>query len=277
MRKRRDDQSYRRQLILRGIVYGTLAILIFAAAASSQTQTPRVTLAQIAYINGPSTVLTGYGLVTGLNGTGDGQYLSHTDNSLFAALRHLGIDPGGSPVRTGEVAAVIVQCDIAAGTEPDTRLPVRITALGDASDLAGGTLQPVTLRSRDGRLSGFASGAIDSANSQPLGIVPASATLDRALTPSGSIFFTQLPPQDFVLEIRGLKSEQIASVAARINSRFGVIARAHSGCDIEINLPDAYGALEERANLVFQLADLPIDDIVPAQFVTRDSGRYELE
>lgn len=272
MRKRRDNKSFRRELIVRGVVYGTLALLIFAAAVSGEPAQRQVTLRDIAYIEGKPAKLSGFGLVVGLNGTGDGSLLGHTDRSLRAALGHLEIDTRDEVISVGNVAAVIIQAELPAGTEPGMKVPIQITALADATDLIGGRLVPLTLHSRNGRFTGQAGGVIPEGCSVPLGTRPASAYLSQGLVSSSSVFMNEIPDQDFVLEVRGLNARQLEQLTALINMTFGQIASSHSGCDIEIKLPDAYADFNDRAGLVLQMAALPVGAIVPDLLVNRDSA-----
>lgn len=269
MRKRRDDTSKRNGLLLRGLVYGTLAFLIFAAAASGDPAGDGVSLRDIAFVEGRPVMVSGFGLVVGLKGTGDGSVIRHTDRSLAAALTHLGIEPHEQPIKVGEVAAVLVQAHLSPGVDAGVSVPSRLVALSDASDLTGGTLLPVTLRSRDGRFRGVASGSVSVSGSKPLALAPASAVVEQALSVSIPIFITDLPGRNFVLGVHGLDAVQLRVVAGLINRRFGEIATAHSGCDIEINLPSGYDDFDERASLILNLALLPVHEAIPALLVDR--------
>lgn len=270
MKKRRERSSVqRRQLLLRGLVYGTLALLILAAAAYGTPGGKSVLLRSFAYIEGKPTTVRGYGLVVGLPGTGDGSLIRHSDQSLLATIEHLGIDPQGYPIRKGEVAAVFVQADLPAGFDLGMTASVHLTALGDATNLGGGTLLPLTLTSRDGRFSVLAEGPVSAAGNRPLGTAPASAIVERAFTASTSIFMTDVPERNFLLELRGLNAEQVRLVGNLINQRFGVIASVCSDCDIEICLPTAYEASDERAALVLALAAMPIHEALPSLLVGR--------
>jgi flagellar P-ring protein precursor FlgI len=271
MQKRRENKSFRRELLVRGVVYGTLALLIFAAAVSGEPAGKGITLRDIAYIEGRPARLSGFGLVVGLNGTGDGSILGHNERTLMATLGHLGVEASGATITPGQVAAVLVQAVLPSGTEPGVAVPTQITALGDATDLTGGRLVPLRLHSRDGRFLGEASGTIPAGCSFPLGTAPASAYLERGLVSSSSVFMNEIPEQNFVLEVRGLDPHQLQKLTDLINSRFGEIAVSHSGCDVEIRLPAAYADFDERVSLVLQIASLPVDDIVPELLVNRDA------
>lgn len=270
MRKRHSKSSFpRRQLLVRTLIYGTLAFLFFAVTAFGERPGSSVLLHDIAFVEGQPAMVSGYGLLVGLTGTGDGSLVRHTDQTLLATLGHLGIDPQGWSIHAGDVAAVLVQAELHPGQEIGMTAPVRLTALGDAVDLAGGTLLPLTLYSRDGRFQLNAEGPVSAAGSLRLAAAPASALVERAITVASPIFMTDLPGREFVIETRGLDPETVSRVANLINHEFGVIACTHSGCDIEVKLPASYEAFDERAALVFRLAALPVQSVIPALLVDR--------
>lgn len=213
--------------------------------------------------------MTGYGLVVGLDSTGDGSHLPHTNKSLAATLSHLGIDPQGYAVAIGSVAAVLVQAEFYPGTEIGMATHVRVTALNDATDLSGGRLLPLSLASRDGRFFGTTTGfglVVAVQSSKP---APTQGVIERELVCHTPVFMNEVPDRDFILEARGLSASQVIQLCDKINQIFGQIATTHSGCDIEVRLPESYSDYAERASLVLQIAALPVDDIVPALLVDR--------
>lgn len=273
--RKRQHRAFRREIIIRGVVYGTLAILIFAAAASSVERPRSVPLSAVGFIEGDPVTVSGVGLVVGLDRTGDGLILNHTDRSLAGTMSHLGIDIQEQEVSVGRVAAVWVQGVLEPGFDPQAAIAVRVVALNDATDLSAGVLMPTILRSRDGRLVGTASGAISAVVNTPLGWTPASGQIDRALRMSSPVFMTAIPDRRFILGFHGLDAPTLSAIADLINSRFGVIANAHSGCDIEITLPPAYEDFAERAALVLSLADLPVETVLPIIVADRTAETAE--
>lgn len=105
--------------------------------------------------------LIGYGLVVGLNGTGDTINNSpFTKQSLQAMLERLGINIRGQTLRTGNVAAVMVTGNLPAFGTQGTRIDVTVSALGDAKSLQGGTLLVTPLLSADGNVYAVAQGSL---------------------------------------------------------------------------------------------------------------------
>lgn len=105
--------------------------------------------------------LIGYGLVVGLNGTGDTLNNSpFTKQSLSAMLERLGVNTKGTNLRTANVAAVMVTANLPAFAQQGSRLDVTVSSLGDAKNLQGGTLIATPLLGADGEVYALAQGAI---------------------------------------------------------------------------------------------------------------------
>src|SRR3954469_5028070 len=105
--------------------------------------------------------LIGYGLVVGLNGTGDTINNSpFTKQSLTAMLERLGVNIRGQTLRTGNVAAVMVTSNLPAFSTQGTRIDVTVSALGDAKSLQGGTLLVTPLLGADGNVYAVGQGSV---------------------------------------------------------------------------------------------------------------------
>lgn len=105
--------------------------------------------------------LVGYGLVIGLQGTGDGLRNSpFTEQSIRAMLQNLGIAMEGGRTRARNVAAVIVTANLPPFVQSGARIDVSVSSLGDASSLAGGTLVMTPLRAPDGEIYAVAQGPV---------------------------------------------------------------------------------------------------------------------
>jgi flagellar P-ring protein precursor FlgI len=105
--------------------------------------------------------LVGYGLVVGLNGTGDSlNNAPFTRQSLQAMLERLGVNTRGENMRTGNVAAVMVTANLPAFSTQGSRLDVNVASLGDATSLRGGTLLVTPLLGADGEVYAIAQGSV---------------------------------------------------------------------------------------------------------------------
>src|SRR5271156_6088266 len=105
--------------------------------------------------------LIGYGLVVGLNGTGDTiNNIPFTKQSLTAMLERLGVNIRGQTLRPGNVAAVMVTANLPAFATQGTRIDITASAMGDAKSLQGGTLLVTPLLGADGNVYAVAQGSL---------------------------------------------------------------------------------------------------------------------
>ncbi len=106
-------------------------------------------------------MLMGYGLVVGLNGTGDKLTNSaFTEQSLIAFLERQGVNTRGTSLKTKNVAAVTVTARLPAFSRAGSKIDVTVSAMGDAKDLTGGTLLATPLYGADGEVYTVAQGQI---------------------------------------------------------------------------------------------------------------------
>lgn len=105
--------------------------------------------------------LVGYGLVVGLNGTGDGLLNApFTEEIMSNLLERLGVNVAGEDYRPKNVAAVFVTASLPAFARSGGQIDVTVSAIGDAKSLLGGTLVMTPLNGADGQIYAVAQGAI---------------------------------------------------------------------------------------------------------------------
>ena len=136
------------------------ALAALALSAVSASATSRIK--DLANIEGVrQNQLIGYGLVVGLNGSGDTlNNIPFTKQSLQAMLERMGVNIRGATIRTGNVAAVMVTGNLPAFGTQGTRMDVTVSALGDAKNLQGGTLLVTPLLGADGNVYAVAQGSV---------------------------------------------------------------------------------------------------------------------
>ena len=137
-----------------------VALAFLTCAGLSATATSRIKdLANIEGIR--QNQLIGYGLVVGLNGTGDTlNNTPFTKQSLQGMLERLGVNIRGQQIRTGNVAAVMVTANLPAFATQGTRIDVTASAMGDSKSLLGGTLLVTPLLGADGNVYAVAQGSL---------------------------------------------------------------------------------------------------------------------
>jgi len=138
------------------------ALLALALALSAIPAGATSRIKDLANIEGVrQNQLIGYGLVVGLNGTGDTlNNIPFTKQSLQAMLERMGVNIRGATIRTGNVAAVMVTGNLPAFGTQGTRMDVTVSALGDAKNLQGGTLLVTPLLGADGNVYAVAQGSV---------------------------------------------------------------------------------------------------------------------
>src|SRR5204863_7249977 len=137
------------------VALATLALSTLSAGATSRIK-------DLANIEGVrQNQLIGYGLVVGLNGTGDTlNNIPFTKQSLQAMLERMGVNIRGATIRTGNVAAVMVTGNLPPFGTQGTRMDVTVSALGDAKNLQGGTLLVTPLLGADGNVYAVAQASL---------------------------------------------------------------------------------------------------------------------
>ena len=148
-------------LLLRAVLTSLMALIVsLTPLAAAQAATARIK--DIVNIEGVrDNQLVGYGLVVGLNGTGDGLSNSpFTKQSLQAMLERLGVNTRGENMRTGNVAAVMVTANLPPFSTQGSRLDVDVASLGDATSLQGGTLLVTPLLGADGEVYAIGQGPV---------------------------------------------------------------------------------------------------------------------
>ncbi len=104
--------------------------------------------------------IQGYGLIVGLNGTGDKSGTTFTTQTLVNLLERLGIQVPASSVRVKNVAAVMVTADLPPFVKPGSRIDILLSSVGDATSLQGGTLLAAPLTGLDGKTYAIAQGPV---------------------------------------------------------------------------------------------------------------------
>ena len=141
--------------MMRALIVALMLVLIAAPAAAARIK-------DISVLQGArDSQLVGYGLVVGLQGSGDTfRNAAFTQEAVQGMLQNLGLDVHGVELRNRNVAAVIVTTDLSAGVQTGSRVDVTVSALGDAPSLMGGTLLMTQLQGSDGVIYASAQGAV---------------------------------------------------------------------------------------------------------------------
>src|SRR5437868_7354633 len=140
----------------------TIAVFLMAAAlAWASDPEKKVLIRDLASVAGVrDNPLVGYGLVVGLNGTGDLRQTMFTIQTLANALQRMGVQIPTATARVNNVAAVFVTASLPAFARPGTHLDVTVSSIGDAKSLEGGLLLLTPLYGADGTIYAAAQGPL---------------------------------------------------------------------------------------------------------------------
>jgi len=249
---------------------------VLAAAALLLAATPAqaARIKEVAAVEGVrSNQLTGFGLVVGLDGTGDQTtQMPYTSQGLNNYLQQMGITlpaAGLSQLQLKNVAAVLVTAQLPAFARPGQTMDVVVSSLGNAKSLKGGTLITTPLRGVDGEVYALAQGNLIvggagasaggsrvQINHLSAGRVPNGGQVERTVpTPllQGDTIALGLAASDFQTAQR---------VAQAINRRFGEgYARALDGRTVEVRAPVDPNS---RVSFIAEMEELPLESSVPS-------------
>lgn len=211
--------------------------------------------------------LVGYGLVVGLNGTGDNiKSIDFTKESLISMLDQIGINARGGQIKSKNIAAVMVTANLPAFSRQGSRIDVMVSALGDAKNLQGGTLLATPMVGADGEVYAVAQGQIavggvaaQGANQSLVKGVPTSGRIANGAIIENEIPF-KLEDLDVIrLALRNPDFTTSRRVADAINAMLGTTAaKAIDPATISMKVPARYkGRIVDLMTKVEQLQVQP--------------------
>jgi flagellar P-ring protein precursor FlgI len=231
--------------------------------------------------------LIGYGLVVGLQGTGDGSDVSFTAQSMKTMLARMGVAmegaladfetaTSGGKMDIKNVAAVMITAELPGFAKPGQKIDVNVSAIGKASNLRGGNLLLTSLRGVDGEVYALAQGAltatgIDAAaagTKVAIGVptsarVPGGATVERVVD---SPFATA---EQLIINVRDGDFTTMAAIVNAINSRFGAgVAQAIDSVSLAVRAP---ADLSQRVTFMSMVENLDVQPGEPPARVVINS------
>ncbi len=269
---------------LSSLLHGLLSALTLVAALAPQAaHADRVKdIASVAAMR--SNQLVGYGLVVGLQGTGDGADVSFTTQSMKAMLGRLGVSLEGplsdfdTAGNVGKVdlknsAAVMVTAELPGFSKPGQKIDINVSAIGKAASLRGGNLVLTSLRGVDGEIYALAQGALTttgvdaSAAGSKVSIgVPTSARVPSGATVEKVVENPFASAELLILNVRESDFTTTTAIINAINTRFGSdVANALDGVSISVRAPQDLSQRVAFMSMVENLDVLPGDP--PARVV----------
>lgn len=246
-----------------GVVTCLLLLMLVAATAARAAR-----IKDIASIRGVrQNQLVGYGLVVGLDGTGDGTKSLFTVQSLASMLERMGVTIDPDQLKVKNVAAVMITADLPPFARTGSRIDVLVNSIGDAKNLQGGTLLLTPLKAADGKVYAVAQGPVSTGgfaygqgsgtgvqkNFPTVGRIVGGATIEREIASN----FNQR--EELTLALHAPDFTTAMRVAQAINAAFGdSMANAPDAGTIKVSVPDIYrGRSVELVALIENLGVTP--------------------
>ena len=249
-----------------------LAILLLS---TSQTFAEPIRIKDLVEVGGVrGNDLVGYGLVVGLNGTGDGlRNAPFTEEIMSNLLERLGANVAGEDFRPRNVAAVFVTASLPPFARAGSRIDVTVSAIGDASSLRGGTLIMTPLNGADGEIYAVAQGgliaggiAADGEAARVVQGVPTAAVIPSGARVEREVDFDFSQLASLRLALRTPDFTTAGRIEAEINASFGrpVAAMLDAGT-VSVNLAEA--RMSSPAHVIGKIEGLSVDPETRARVV----------
>ncbi|UHJ66674.1 flagellar basal body P-ring protein FlgI [Melaminivora jejuensis] len=252
-------------------MFKVMTLALAALACSVPAQALRIK--EIAAVQGVrSNQLSGYGLVVGLDGTGDqSTQMPITAQAMSNYLQQMGISlpPGTSVPQLKNVATVVVTAELPAFAQPGQHIDVSVSSIGNAKSLKGGTLIATPLRGADGEIYALAQGnlVVGGAGASAGGSKVQVNHLSAGRIPDGAQVERSVPTplhgsETITLGLNASDFQTARKVALAINARSGPdTATALDGRTVQVRAPLDPGA---RVNFIAELEELQLPESTPA-------------
>jgi flagellar P-ring protein precursor FlgI len=232
----------------------------------------------IAHIDGlKKEMVIGYGLVVGLNGTGDGRKSTFTMQSIESMLERFGVTVDAAILKVNNVAAVMVTGEISPFMRVGSTIDVTVNSMGDATSLEGGTLLATPLIGVDGGLYAIAQGTATIGGFNASGGAGNSVSQNHTTAGqviSGGVVQRSLEPQyiadgQFDLTVFNMDFYTVTSMVEAINDRFGsAVAEGLDGRTVHVQIPVANRA--DPVGFIAELERLTVEVDTPARVVINE-------
>lgn len=239
-----------------------LCVMAFTVSAFANYSSTRIK--DIAKVQGVRTnQLVGYGLVVGLNGTGDSDKMKYTIQSIGSMLSDFGVGIDTSGLKPKNVAAVMVTATLPPFVREGDTIDITVSSMGDAKSIEGGVLIQTPLKAGNGNVYAVAQGPVSTGGFSAAGGSRQKNFPTVATTPGGAIVERSVEDNldgmnGISLSLAKADFSTAARVADAINAQFGNIARAANPGRIDITVPPY-----ARNNIVGFIASLEELSVTP--------------
>ncbi len=225
-------------------------------------------------------MLLGYGLVVGLNGTGDRlKNNAFTQQSLIAFLERQGVNTRGTDLKTKNVAAVTVTAVLPGFSRTGSRVDIQVSAMGDAKSLLGGTLLATPLYGADGEVYAVAQGPITVSGFEASG--DAGTSITKGVPTSGYIANGGIVEREIDFALNNMPELKLAlrnpdfstanNIMETINARIGPgAATVMDPGTISLRVPNSY--TQDVATLLTDIERLEVETDQPAKIIIDEAS-----
>lgn len=220
--------------------------------------------------------LVGYGIITGLNGTGDDVSAPFTAQTVLSLLRRLGVQADPTQLRLKNVAAVIVTAQLPAFAKQGTKIDITVSSVGNAKSLSGGTLIQTLLKGADQKTYAVAQGSVIVGGFEAKG--GSGSSVAKGTTTSGRVPEGAIVEREIVaniveggalkLELRTPGFTVASRIAEAVNAKFPESANALDGGSVRVKIPSGF---ETRiVELMAQLEEVEVTTVRRARVVINE-------
>ena len=213
-------------------------------------------------------MLIGYGLVVGLNGTGDRQQTVFSAQSLSNLLQKMGVNVAPTALRVNNVAAVMVTANLPPFATPGTKIDLTVSSIGDAATLQGGTLLMTSMKAANGEVYAVGQGPVSiggfsvgqggtgvQVNHPTVGRIPLGGSVEK---PAPTV---EPNPAGFRLQLRRPDFGTASRLTEALNGKFAGTAKAENSATVMVTMPDDYRARPVEFIAAIDGLDVPTDRV----------------
>lgn len=250
-----------------------IAVLLFLSGTANSAR-----VKDLAYFLGSRpNALIGYGLVVGLNNTGDNTNTQFTVSTLANLLDNMGIHVDPTQTKVKNVAAVMVTAKLPAFARVGSRIDIEASSIGDAKSLEGGTLLMTQLKGPDGKVYAIAQGPVSTGgfaiagasgssvqkNHPTVGFISGGALVEKEVP----VQYAELPTLDLVLKAPDFTTAT-KTASAIVNNLPEVSARAMDAGTVKVEVPP--GMRGDMISMITRIENLEVQPELVAKVVVNE-------
>lgn len=259
-----------------------LAFIVVLSANVDVFPAPKVRIKDLAQIQGVQVNhLFGYGLVIGLNDSGDSQSTEFTVQSITAMLNKMGITVPKDDVTIKNVAAVMVTAELPAFAVAGSRIDISVSSIGDADSLYGGTLLMTPLQGVDGEIYALAQGPVSiggfsfsgggsTGGSSAVKNVPTTGVIPNGAVVEKEVPSTLVKNREIKISLREPDFTSAKRMTETINNLFIDTATAKNAATVCVVIPNEFIMEEKVVEFISMIENLEMEPDVAAKIIINE-------